>query len=61
MLGEDGQLVGAPFDPETMEALMRQPVTQGFEDGDVVQVLRKGYALGERLIRPALVVVAYDE
>ena len=32
----------------------------GVEPGSVVQVFQKGYVLNERLLRPALVVVAAD-
>jgi molecular chaperone GrpE len=53
--------VGKPFDPEEMEAVMRQPAPAGFADGDVLSVLRKGYAVGDKLVRPALVVVAYED
>lgn len=61
MLGADGDLVGKPFDPQEMEAVMRQPAPAGFSDGDVLTVLRKGYAVGDKLVRPALVVVAYED
>jgi molecular chaperone GrpE len=60
VVGENGGLVGQQFDPATMEAVMRQPAPAGVRDGEVLQVLRAGYAVGERLVRPALVVVAYD-
>lgn len=53
--------MGKPFDPEEMEAVMRQPAPAGFADGDVLSVLRKGYAVGNKLVRPALVVVAYED
>jgi molecular chaperone GrpE len=46
-----------PFDPAVHEAIQRHEVS-GVEDATVVQVLQKGYRLGERLIRPALVIVA---
>lgn len=61
MLGQDGDLEGKPFDPAEMEAVMRQPAPAGFGDGEVLKVLRKGYAIGDRLVRPALVVVAYED
>jgi molecular chaperone GrpE len=61
IVGADGSLVGKPFDPEEMEAVMRQPAPAGFTDGDVLSVLRKGYAVGDKLVRPALVVVAYED
>ena len=46
-----------PFDPAVHEAIQRYEVS-GVEEATVVQVLQKGYRLGERLIRPALVIVA---
>ena len=61
VIGGAGELVGQPFDPQEMEAVMRQPAPAGFADGDVLSVLRKGYAVGDKLVRPALVVVAYDD
>jgi molecular chaperone GrpE len=33
-------------------------VIEGAREGEVVEELRKGYMLGERLLRPALVKVA---
>lgn len=48
---------GAKFDPTKHEALSTQPV-EGTESGVVVEVLQKGYALGDQLVRPARVVVS---
>jgi molecular chaperone GrpE len=45
------------FDPHVHEALLAQPVEEA-EPGSVVQVLQKGYRLGDRVLRPARVVVA---
>jgi molecular chaperone GrpE len=45
------------FDPHVHEALLAQPA-DGAEPGSVVQVLQKGYRLGDRVLRPARVVVA---
>jgi molecular chaperone GrpE len=45
------------FDPHVHEALLAQPVDAA-EPGSVVQVLQKGYRLGDRVLRPARVVVA---
>jgi molecular chaperone GrpE len=50
----DGQ-----FDPHVHEALLSQPSEQ--EDGSVMEVLQKGYRLGDRVLRPARVVVSQDE
>jgi molecular chaperone GrpE len=49
--------LGEPFDPSFHEAFQRQEM-EGVAENTVVQVLQKGYLLGERLLRPALVVVA---
>jgi molecular chaperone GrpE len=44
------------FDPHVHEALLSQPSEQ--EEGTVLEVIQKGYRLGERVLRPARVVVA---
>ncbi len=48
---------GDPFNPETMEAMMRVPAESEEEDDQVDQVLQKGYALKGQLVRPARVSV----
>jgi len=48
---------GEKFDPSKHEALSTRPV-EGTESGVVVEVLQKGYALGDQLVRPARVVVS---
>jgi molecular chaperone GrpE len=50
----DGQ-----FDPHVHEALLSQPSEQ--EEGSVMEVLQKGYRLGDRVLRPARVVVSQGE
>jgi molecular chaperone GrpE len=45
-----------PFDPHVHEALLSQPSEQ--DEGAVIDVLQKGYKLGDRVLRPARVVVA---
>ena len=45
------------FDPHVHEALLSQPAEEA-ESGDVLNVVQKGYKLGERVIRPARVIVA---
>ena len=47
----DGQ-----FDPHVHEALLSQP--SDAEEGSVIEVVQKGYRLGDRVVRPARVVVA---
>lgn len=49
--------VGQPFDPEQHQALAHEPAP-GHSDGTIVEVFQKGYLLGGRLLRPALVKVA---
>jgi molecular chaperone GrpE len=48
---------GQPFDPSEHEAVTRLHA-EGVEANTVVQVLQKGYRLGDRLLRAALVIVA---
>jgi molecular chaperone GrpE len=48
---------GLPFDPNQHEAVS-QMVTADAPAGSVVEVMQTGYKIGERLLRPALVVVA---
>ena len=47
---------GAMFDPHVHEALLTQPSEA--EEGSVIDVVQKGYTLGDRVVRPARVVVA---
>lgn len=47
------------FDPHLHEALLSQPSER--EDGSVIEVLQKGYRLGDRVLRPARVVVSQSE
>jgi molecular chaperone GrpE len=50
---------GDPFDPSRHEALMQQDAPQYAGKGQaVVQLLQKGYSLGERVLRPAQVAVS---
>ncbi len=44
------------FDPHTQEALLSQPSEA--EEGTVIEVLQKGYRLGDRVLRPARVVIS---
>jgi molecular chaperone GrpE len=44
------------FDPHTQEALLSQPSEA--EEGTVIQVLQKGYRLGDLVLRPARVVIS---
>lgn len=49
--------VGAPFDPEVMEAMMRVPAESDDQVDTVAQVFQKGYSLKGILVRPARVSV----
>lgn len=51
------EAMGKPFDPNLHEAISQQE-TDAQPPGTVVSVLQRGYKLGDRLLRPALVVVA---
>jgi molecular chaperone GrpE len=44
------------FDPHVHEALLTQ--SSEAEEGSVIEVLQRGYKLGDRVLRPARVVVA---
>ena len=44
------------FDPHVHEALLSQPSDAA--EGSVIDVVQKGYTLGDRVVRPARVVVA---
>jgi molecular chaperone GrpE len=47
------------FDPHVHEALLSQPSDKN--DGAILEVLQKGYRLGDRVLRPARVVVSQGE
>ncbi len=49
--------VGEPFNPDYHQAMTTEEV-KGVPPDTVVKVFQKGYLLNDRLIRPALVVVA---
>ncbi len=51
---------GEPFNPERHQAISQVPAGAA-APGSVVQVFQKGYLLNERLLRPALVVVAASD
>ena len=46
-----------PFDPHVHEAVLAQ-AREGAEPGAVVEVLQRGYRLGDKVVRPARVIVA---
>ena len=53
---EEIDAAGKPFDPNLHEAVSQQE-SADVPEGQVIQQLRKGYRLRERLVRPASVIV----
>jgi molecular chaperone GrpE len=53
--------VGQPFDPNLHEAVAAVPADGEVEPGTVVREVRRGWRLGDELLRPAQVVVATAE
>lgn len=51
------EALGAEFDPNVHNAIQQQEDTD-YESNHVCAVLQKGYMLGDKLIRPAMVAVA---
>ena len=51
------EAVGEDFDPRFHESVMSE-VSSDHREGEVLQELRRGYTLGDRLLRPAMVKVA---
>ncbi len=49
--------VGHPFDPHVHEAVATER-TEEFEPDTVMQEIQRGYRIGEKLLRPAMVKVA---
>jgi molecular chaperone GrpE len=48
---------GEAFDPNLHEAISQEPSVE-FQSGQIVDVLQKGYMIGEKVLRPAIVRVA---
>jgi molecular chaperone GrpE len=51
------EAVGADFDPNLHEAVVHEP-SERHRDGEVIEEMRRGYRIGDRLLRPAMVKVA---
>ncbi|KAK9099492.1 hypothetical protein Syun_026537 [Stephania yunnanensis] len=51
------ETIGNPFDPLLHEAIMREESTE-FEEGIILEQYRKGFKLGDRLLRPSMVKVS---
>ena len=49
--------VGTDFDPNLHQAVTHEP-SPGSREGEVLEELARGYMLGDRLLRPAMVKVA---
>jgi molecular chaperone GrpE len=49
--------VGQDFDPEWHESVATDPAN-GRRDGEITAEVRRGYRIGQRLLRPAMVKVA---
>jgi molecular chaperone GrpE len=56
-IGEKGE----PFNPELHEALTMLPVPEGAEPGTIAEVFAVGFIKGDKLVRPAKVVVYQGE
>jgi molecular chaperone GrpE len=54
---EELDATGKPFDPAVHEAISQQE-SESVPEGHVLQQIRKGYKLRERLLRPSAVIVA---
>ena len=51
------EALGVDFDPNYHEAVVHE-ASPDHKDGEVIEELRRGYTIGERLLRPAMVKVA---
>jgi molecular chaperone GrpE len=51
------EALGADFDPHFHMAVSYEPA-EGRREGEVIEEFRRGYMLGDRLLRPAMVKVA---
>jgi len=50
-------VTGVDFDPNVHQAVVHEP-SDAHREGEVMEELQRGYKLGERLLRPAMVKVA---
>jgi molecular chaperone GrpE len=51
------ETTGATFDPHLHQAVSSEP-SADHQEGEIIEEFRRGYRLGERLLRPAMVKVA---
>ena len=49
--------LGAEFDPNVHQAVLSE-ASPGHREGEVIEELRRGYMIGDKLLRPAMVKVA---
>ena len=54
------EALGADFDPHFHQAVAHEPSPQ-YREGEVIEEFRRGYMLGDRLLRPSMVKVAKGE
>jgi molecular chaperone GrpE len=54
------EALGADFDPNVHQAVAQEPSVE-HREGEVTEEMRRGYMLGDRLLRPAMVKVASRE
>jgi molecular chaperone GrpE len=51
------EVLGADFDPYYHQAVAHEPA-EGRREGEIIEEFRRGYMLGDRLLRPSMVKVA---
>jgi molecular chaperone GrpE len=51
------EAIGADFDPNLHQAVVHES-SPGHREGEVIDEMRRGYTIGDRLLRPAMVKVA---
>lgn len=54
------EAAGRPFDPNQHEAVLQTAAGEGEEPGVVAEVLRPGYQVNDRVLRPSMVRVTVD-
>ena len=52
------EALGQPFDPAMHDAVATVPTAEPTEDGRVTGIIKRGYLIGEEVLRPATVAVA---
>ena len=51
------EAIGADFDPHQHQAVTYEQA-EGYREGEIIEEFRRGYTLGDRLLRPSMVKVA---